>query len=442
MSSLPKPRRPHLLYVAWSYPPARNAGMYRALATANAFAAAGWDVTVLTATRDTYTRLTGTDAASESAVDPSITIDRIPFDPQRGETDLRTWSRFRLYSPPLWNYLRWFTSKLGFPELGYASWRRPLVRAAERIHQGKPVDLVLGTANPYVDFVPGAHLHRHHGVPYVMDHRDAWHLDVYTGRRVGSRRSRRLEARYLADAAETWFVNQPILDWHARQHPELASRFHLVANGFDEGFLDAAHDRMPDPAGLVFGYLGTIYGPIPLREALEGWRLARTRSDVLARARLVFRGRLGHFAEPDAIAAGLLEEFRNDGVAYEGPVSKTDVSSVYRGFDAVLLIISHSKYVTSGKVYEYAATGLPLVSIHHPETAATSVLQGRDGWFPVDTVTPESIATQLIAAADYASTLTPEQLDANRRWAAPLSRDRQLAPRVAELTRRFGGGEQ
>src|SRR5690606_34945731 len=99
-----------------------------------------------------------------------------------------------------------------------------------------------------------------------------WHLDVYTGRRVGSRRSRRLEARYLADAAETWFVNQPILDWHARQHPELASRFHLVANGFDEGFLDAAHDRMPDPAGLVFGYLGTVYGPIPLRETLEGWR--------------------------------------------------------------------------------------------------------------------------------------------------------------------------
>ncbi len=40
---------PHLLYVAWGYPPARTGGVHRAVATANRFAELGWRVTVLTA---------------------------------------------------------------------------------------------------------------------------------------------------------------------------------------------------------------------------------------------------------------------------------------------------------------------------------------------------------------------------------------------------------
>jgi hypothetical protein len=51
--------RPHLLYVAWGFPPCRSGGVYRALATANAFARDGWDVTVLTVERELWERRTG-----------------------------------------------------------------------------------------------------------------------------------------------------------------------------------------------------------------------------------------------------------------------------------------------------------------------------------------------------------------------------------------------
>src|SRR5690606_3817139 len=112
-------------------------------------------------------------------------------------------------------------------------------------------------------------------------------------------------------------------------------------------------------------------------------KLARSRSELVARSKLTFRGRLGHFAEPDAVAAALLNEYRDESVSYLGPVSKTQVSEVYQGFDALLLIISRSRYVTSGKVFEYAATGLPIAALHHPETAATEVLSGHPHRFPV-----------------------------------------------------------
>ena len=429
-------KAPHVLYVAWGYPPSRGAGMYRALATANAFARDGWRVTVLTATRETFEHLTGSDPEAEKFIDPRINLVRIPFDPDRGEVDLRKWSRARLHSPLLWDFIHWIRSRLVFPEGGYGSWKAPLTTAAEKIHREHAVDLVVGSANPNVDFTPGMHLRRKYGVPYVMDHRDAWHLDVYTGKRIGRRlgRSNRLERHLIDDSLEAWFVNQPIRDWHAAEYPRRAEHFHVVANGFDPVFLDSAPDRQVDPdRGLTFGYLGTIYGPMPLRETLEGWRLARAESSTIARSRLVFRGRLGHFVEPDAAVAALLSEFRDDNVSHRGPASKTQVSEVYRGFDALLLILGRSRYVTSGKVFEYAATGLPIAALHHPETAATSVLRGYPHLFPVSEPTPRNIANALIAAAEDALASTPRDVERARQWASHLSRDAQLLPRVSAL---------
>ena len=429
-------RQPRLLYVAWGYPPSRGAGMYRALATTNAFARAGWDVTVLTATQDTFEGITGTDPEAEKSIDPRVRVVRIPFDPERTQADLSRWSRLRVYSPLLWTALGWVKSMRIFPERGYGHWRPALVDAADRIHRESPLDLVIGSANPNVDFTPGDHLHSSYGVPYVMDYRDAWHLDVYTGRQIGGRftPSTRMERRLLANATEAWFVNAPIRDWHRREYPERADDFHVVANGFDPDFLTTGRERMPDPdSGLTFGYLGTIYGPIPLRETLEGWRLARRESQLMARSRLVFRGRLGHYAEPDAHAAALLDEFRGDAVTYEGPVSKTQVAEVYSRFDALVLIISHSRYVTSGKVFEYAATGLPIAALHHPETAATSVLEGRPLWFPIERISPEAIAAALIRTGNAAATLTADGLHDARVWSQHLAREEQLAPRITAL---------
>lgn len=426
---------PHLLYVAWGYPPSRGAGMYRALATANAFASNGWRVTVLTATKETFERLTGTDPQSETAVDPRITVVRIPFDPERGEANLAKWPRSRVFSPLLWNYLRGFRARAGFPELGYASWRRPLVEAAAAIHAREPVSLVVGSANPNVDFMPGDYLYRKHKVPYVMDYRDAWNLDVYSGKRVGTRlgRAARIEKRLIGRAVEAWFVNGPIREWHANAYPPRAADLHVVSNGFDPSFLDTTRTRTPNPSSLVFGFLGTIYGPIPLRETLEAWRLARQTSALLANATLLFRGRLGHFAEPDPVAAALLEEFAADGVRYEGPVSKTEVSGFYASVDALLLVISRSRYVTSGKVFEYAATGLPIASLHHPETAATSVLTGHPFWFPTPDLSVRAIADTLIRIAEQAARMTPADFEAAQQWAMPLARDRQLLPRIEAL---------
>ena len=226
---------PHLLYVAWGFPPCRGGGVYRALATANRFAARGWRVTVLTADRGIFFSYTGADTSLEDRIDTRVRVERVPFSWPVHEMNLRKWSRFRMTMPRAWAKSRTRLDTLRFPEIGYGPWRGTLESAAERIHASDHVDLVIATANPHVAFTPALRLNRRHGVPFVMDYRDAWLLDVFSGGRLHDDRSRaaQWERRLVEAATEIWFVNDPIRFWHERLYPKQAAMMHTVANGFD-----------------------------------------------------------------------------------------------------------------------------------------------------------------------------------------------------------------
>ncbi|HET7901321.1 MAG TPA: hypothetical protein VFL59_09040 [Candidatus Nanopelagicales bacterium] len=430
-------RRPHLLYVAWGYPPCRGGGVYRALATPNAFAAAGWDVTVLTVTRETFTRYTGADESLEDLIDPRITVVRTPFRWEALETDVRQWSWLRAHFPRVWR--RWVKRRdtmRDLPEVGYSGWRSDLEAAASRIHAEKPVDLTLATANPATAWMAAWHLHRTAGVPYVLDQRDGWSLDVFSGDRIHDRGSKigRWETRLFAAAREAWFVNEPIRAWYAREYPDAAARMHVVMNGWDPDLAPTSADPVPSKRPLTYGYLGTISKKVPLAEFVAGWQQARRDDDVVADAHCSLRGYLGFYKTPDAVSLTLVEDAEESGIAFAGPVAKTEVATVYHGFDVLLLILGTGLFVTSGKVFEYLATGLPIVSVHDPSNAATDVLRGYPLWFPAASLAADDIAAALVAAGHAALEADVETRRAARDFGAAYSRDNQLAPRVEALT--------
>lgn len=427
---------PHVLYVAWGYPPCRGGGVYRALATANAFAAQGARVTVLTATRETFLNYTGADTSLEELIDPRIEVVRVPFDWPIMETDVRAWSAWRVLTPRLWRKARVKRDVRDFPEVGYGPWKGPLEQAAQRIHEAHPVDLVVASANPNVDFTVASHLHDLAGVPYVMDYRDAWMLDVFDGGLLHDEGSRvaELERSLTASATEVWFVNEPIRRWHAERYPEQADRMHVVANGYDPEFAPAARLTAPDPdKPLNFGYIGTVSAKVPMAEFAQGWALARRRHPALAGATAEIWGYLGFYAKPSPPLVKLVADHADDGLSYAGPLQKQRVREVYETFDAVLLILGAGLYVTSGKVFEYAASALPIVSVHDPRNAASDVLTGYPLWFPVTDLAPESVAVALEQAAEAARTADADVRRRCRDFAVRYSRDLQLEPRVVAL---------
>ena len=209
---------------------------------------------------------------------------------------------------------------------------------------------------------------------------------------------------------------------------------HTVANGFDPELAPALHER--DATGdrpLRFGYIGTMSPVVPVAQFVAGWERACELSDVIASSSAKIHGYLGYYSQPRADLLAIIDRAEQSGVSYEGPVPKADIGKVYDKFDVLLLILAAGRYVTSGKVYEYLATGLPIVSIHDPENAASSVLRGHPLWFPVEDLEPESVAKALIAAAEAARTADREWRRKTREFGAQFRRDIQLDMRIDAL---------
>jgi glycosyltransferase involved in cell wall biosynthesis len=433
-------RPPHLLYVAWGFPPSRSGGVHRALATVNYFARQGWDVTVLTAPRETFLYGTGADVALESAVDPRVCVERVPFHWPAIDNDIRHWSLARVAAPRLWRRVRKRVDTLCFPEPGYGPWRRQLQRAAEGVHDRHPVDVVLATTNPHVAITAALHLHDRYGVAYVVDYRDAWSLDVFSGRRIHGVGSRvhRWERRSLRAATEIWVVNEALRRWHAETYPEAAPRIHVVANGFDTDVsseVRPASRRQERGAdwSLTYGYIGTVTDQVPMSALLAGWKEARNRDAQLALSGIEVHGHLGHYATPPPHQVRLFEDAAGDGLRYCGPLSKTAVGAAYAAFDVLLLVLGSGNYVTSGKVFEYLATGLPIVSVHDPSNAVSDVLRDYPRWHPTRSLAPTDVAEALLAAAED---VTRPQAGVEVRaleYARQFRRERQLRPRVQAL---------
>jgi glycosyltransferase involved in cell wall biosynthesis len=216
-----------------------------------------------------------------------------------------------------------------------------------------------------------------------------------------------------------------------------------VRNGFDlpPGVDDPIELGVPwrgaDEGAVTFGYIGTInYGAFPLDEVVKGWKSAR--ASLPAGSRLVLRGHLGRTGEGSPQLLAALADAESSGISYEGAVARSDVWEVYRGFDALVLALPSGPGVTSGKVYEYAATGLPIVSVHSPDTPVGEVLDGSPHWHPSRSLDPADVARAFLeAAADLARTTSIERqaaIDRGARW----ERSRQLADAVAEATATAG----
>jgi glycosyltransferase involved in cell wall biosynthesis len=429
--------RPHLLYLAWGFPPSRAGGVYRALATVNAFAAAGWRVTVITVEREVFEQYTGVDTSLEDRVAPDVRVVRIPFAWPARSPDIRTYSALRVAAAPVWSRIRRVLDKAPFPEASYGPWRRPLTDAARQVHAEDPVDLVVATANPHVTFAAAFDLHAKSGVPYVMDYRDAWRLDVFSGREMAAPSSRegRWERRLLESAHEAWLVNEPIRDWYADAYPDLVERLRVVANGWDPELLEVSPPVMPRPDGpLRFAYLGTISSKVPVEELVEGWGDALRDGRLPAGSTLTVGGHLGHFSVPHPGVAEMISHRSDSGVRFVGPVPKADVGRFYSEADVLVLALGAGRYVTSGKVYEYIATGRPILALHDPANAATEVLAEHPMVARVSEVSRQQAADAIVRAAEIATTATQTDVANTIELANRYRRDEQLAPVVNELT--------
>ncbi|MEU3631375.1 glycosyltransferase [Streptomyces fradiae] len=483
-------RRPRVLYLAFYFPPSRASGVYRARATANHLVEKGWDVTVCAAPLDfLYNVIGSVDEELSKTVDPRIRVERPSLNQYTWQQDLREYSWLRRSFPLMAKRVYMFSQTKLFPER-YSSWAWASVTRALKLHAKERFDVVVATGNPFASFGAAWLFNKVTGVPYVMDYRDSWTLDLFHDEPAfpEGHIAWQWEKRMLDKASAAVFVNEALRGWHAERYPEVADRMMVVPNGWDADVLPKAVEQAAGvaPAGLPatasgeeasgegaasgeatvsgeeaanaaagaaeapggqaapagerraplkFTYLGTLTAKQPVEEMAEAFKIARRHPD-LADAELQIHGHLGFFKNsPGTLKArlGLQDGPRPEGVEdtglrYCGPVSKTEVGRVYEESDVLVFLAGGGRYVTSGKIFEYMAFGHPIVSVHQPGIAAQDVLDGYPLWFNADSLDVEELAASMVAAGKAARDLTPEQRAEARRHADTYTREATLIP--------------
>jgi len=413
--------KPHLLYIAFFFPPSRASGVYRALATVKAFDNAGWDVTVITADERFFEDEIGSvDRSLVDLIPESVEVERVPFS-FRSEAEVRDlrdvgWFKgnFPLLSSGVRRRLGSFTvaldvmrgrSALSFPmDDRYLSWIDPVVAKAKAIRRRKAFDHVLATGNPYSAFEAARLIAGIHGRPFTVDYRDPWAFDMRIGSLAKlSAPTFAAEARIIDQAYACIQVNDAIASAYANLYPEKAHKQHIVMNGYDEA-------SIPDVVGphngpLTFGMLGTVTDLWPLGALFEAWHSRRKSLPPGSLLRL--GGHLGYFPwSADPLLATFPDQ--SAGFEYVGPVPKTDVAGFYAGLDVVLVPLFGGPMVTAGKVLEVAALGTPIVCIQGRDGGARHFFEKHPLAIGVDP-DPDAVGAALLEAATLARTTTVEE---------------------------------
>ena len=411
--------KPHLLYIAFWYPPSRASGVYRALATSREFAAAGWDVTVATCTSEFLEDEVGSIDDSLLAETPAgVDIVRVPFTfDLEADLDVRSLSWWSANLPSLWRVIYERTAPLrttiatirgNAPEAfqlsdQYVTWIDPLVKAGIEIDANHEIDHILATGNPYSSFEAARVLAGVIGTRFSVDYRDPWTIDVFTGTTEFTDRATLAAERQIVEQAEFCFhVNDAIADAYRDLYPAQAHKQVVVQNGFDAHSIPTRVRPASPP--LRFGILGTVNDRWPIEAIFKAWNSCRR--ELPAESDLVMAGHLGYFARSEDLLEAYLPG-EETSFRYVGPIRKADVADFYDAVDVVILPVPGGPMVTSGKVFEALAIGKPIVCVQAGGGGARILLEQHPLAIGAEP-NAQSVRTALLNAARMALDLDPE----------------------------------
>jgi len=143
-------------------------------------------------------------------------------------------------------------------------------------------------------------------------------------------------------------------------------------------------------------------------------------------------GQFGHGGLLTPDQAAIAAEFAADGLVLTGRQPKHRIGQVYAEADVLVFLKEGSGMVTSGKVYEYVATGLPVVSVLEEQHDARRVLSGYPRWHDAVEHSPAGLAKAMLAAIDDEENGAERQAAAVQ-YGAARSRAASLGPALRDV---------
>lgn len=253
-------------------------------------------------------------------------------------------------------------------------WVRPAVKVVERFMQNHGVDAIISTGPPHTCHLIAEKIVRKTDLPWIVDYRDPWtQIDFFEDLGLTSwarNVHQSMEKRILDRCSAIITVGKTM----ASDLETITSNQNkvVITNGFDDT------DR-PDNQAILdqefsITYIGTMNdsrNPIILWETLAMLKEENHEITKLLKVKLVGK------PEPvvkHSISKYGVEEF----VDFCGYVAHEDAIQYQNSARILLLIInntSNNKSILTGKIFEYMASGRPILCIGPKDGDAADILQ-------------------------------------------------------------------
>lgn len=426
--------RLRLLVVAYYFPPAGGAGVQRVLKWVKYLPQHGVDPVVVTVREGAYPQLDptlrtdvpdGVPVIRTAAPDPFGLYGRLTGKSRRAVVAART-DHVGVGGGAPERAARWLRANIVLPDarvgwVPFATWR------GARLSRQRGLDAVLTTGPPHSAHLSGLALRAATGLPWVADLRDPW-TDIHYYRdlprtRLAQRLDGALERAVLRRADVVTTVSPSwagLLAERARRHVG------VIHNGFDPEDFQAPQPQRRQGVFTV-AHVGSLYDA---RNPLAFWDAA-TRLAAVDGPPLHVRviGRVGEGVREAASRAGV-------SVEWTGYLPHAHAVDAMRAADVLLLSTephdAEAGHIT-GKLYEYLASGVPVLGLGAPDGDAAALLANTAAGrvFARDDVA--GVHAFLLEARLAAA--SGSRLD-GASWAAlaPYARDAQAA-QLAEIVR-------
>lgn len=281
-------------------------------------------------------------------------------------------------------YRRWGRSYLCIPDQ-YVTWLPFALEKALRINRKKPFDVVMTTAPQYTTFIVGWCIKRITGKPWIVDYRDLWtgcHLRSW----MPSWRARFeywLERTIIRRADHLISVSPRMSEYIQSLHADFSpERIHVITNGYDNDDLPVAGGRAHPEDSFTINYTGSLYGNRSAASFLSAvGELLDKRDDLRKTLRIGFFGQVRLDEQQNLLP--IIDKYRLESVVDFNAYIKYKESLQAQADSTVnLLIVDYSEncdMVLTSKVFEYLASGRPILALVPEGDCKRLILESRAG---------------------------------------------------------------
>ena len=272
-------------------------------------------------------------------------------------------------------------------------WIKPSVRFLLQYLKKNPVDIIVSTGPPHSCHLIGLGIKQKLGLPWLADFRDQWtqidYFDDLKLTEIARKKHLRLEKAVL-DKCNAVVTVGPYIGGELGTLTN--NRIEVITNGFDETDRKSIIKISEKRFSLV--YIGTIndaQNPVVLWQALSA--LKSENHPMMNDFVLKIVGKA------DAQILKDIREFNlDDIVEYIGYVPHAEAIAWQESATVLLLLINqtkNNKAIVTGKLFEYLASGHPILCIGPEEGDAAQIIHSVEAGITVDYNDSDGLVLQL-----------------------------------------------